>query len=132
MALPLAKPPGAAPAASSGGAAAAMAPAPGAASGEAPIAEAVEEAPAKSVIATIISNGDGSYSLVEGGELPPEPEMIEGAEPIEQPTFSEVGALLKAVMELVQGAEGEDGGNDAEFAAGFGEEEGAAPAETEE
>ncbi len=81
---------------------------------------ASEDAPAAAgptVLATIMQNPDGSFQLTKGDE--PEPgEGDEGATPGQ--SYDSPGPLLKAVLDIIQGAQSAgEGSAEDNFQAGF-------------
>lgn len=106
-------------------------PPPGAAAAP-PMAEEIpEEDMSPQVVVTVLRTPDGAYMVVEGDE--PEPGAAEtmgaGAEPVPVAPpgqmFDNVGAALKAVMDILEAdsrTPGEETG-EAAFEAGYGEDE---------
>lgn len=80
----------------------------------------MEEGPAGRVIATIMQNDDGTWSLQTGDEPEPMPEgdaPAEAMEPAPAQTFDNKGRLMKAILDLLDESEG--GGEAEGFASAF-------------
>lgn len=94
----------------------------------------------QSVLLTVLDNGDGSYTLIEGDEndagaaAAAGPEAGAGAEPQGQ-SFDSPGALLKGILDLLKAHEASASGEgtaddnfDAGYAGGSGASSGLKPA----
>lgn len=94
---------------------------------EAPVEEmAVEETDAPVVVLTLLRNADGSYVLQAGDE----PEMVEGGEPMAMPEGQSyppdeagVGALMTAILDMVDPENSSGPQAQANFTEGYGAEE---------
>lgn len=94
------------------------APAPDAGAAPAPAADdAAPGAGGGTVLCTVMSNGDGTYTLVKGDE---EDAGVGGEAAPAGQTFDSPGALLKGILEIVQDSESAgEGSADDNFDAGY-------------
>lgn len=87
------------------------------------VAEGAEEPGSEDVLLTVCKEPDGSYSLIKGDEQDADGADTAGsATESDKQTFDNIGALLKAIMDLLQAderADGAEGGD--QFQAGFDE-----------
>lgn len=100
----------------------------GADAGAAPGDEGAEES---DVLLTVVKEADGTYSLIKGDEQEADGEDAAGAaatpgtpEEANKQSFDSVGALLKAILDLLnedKSSEGAEGSSGDQFQAGFDE-----------
>ncbi len=105
-------------------------PAIGAPMADAPMDAPEEDAGEPEVVATILKNADGSYTLMKGDEPEEDMEAAPGATPAEPTSedFETPQALMRGLMTLLEGGSGAEEAFEGGFKGGRGSDMGAPPA----